>query len=84
MIVVAAIFRSHAQFILHELSEFLGYSPPPLLERLIEDAQKIRITLNFHPDWIGWNAPILGEQQIGRGPRTSSDQCAGSGLVVVG
>ncbi|QSG05465.1 IS4 transposase [Halapricum desulfuricans] len=22
-------------------SEYLGYSPPPLLERLIEDAQKI-------------------------------------------
>jgi len=27
--------------ILHELGEYLGYSPPPLLERLIEDAQKI-------------------------------------------
>jgi len=37
----AATFRSHAQLILHELGEFLGYSPPPLLERLIEDAQKI-------------------------------------------
>jgi putative transposase len=37
----AAIFRSHAQLILHELGEFLGYSPPPLLDRLIEDAQKI-------------------------------------------
>jgi putative transposase len=37
----AATFRSHAQPILHELSEYLGYSPPPLLERLIEDAQKI-------------------------------------------
>jgi putative transposase len=37
----AATFRSHAQLILHELSEYLGYSPPPLLERLIEDAQKI-------------------------------------------
>ncbi len=37
----AATFRSHAQVILHELGEFLGYSPPPLLERLIEDAQKI-------------------------------------------
>jgi putative transposase len=24
-----------------ELGEFLGYSPPPLLDRLIEDAQKI-------------------------------------------
>jgi putative transposase len=30
-----------AQLIPHELGEFLGYSPPPLLERLIEDAQKI-------------------------------------------
>jgi len=26
---------------LHELGEYLGDSPPPLLERLIEDAQKI-------------------------------------------
>ena len=33
--------RSHAQLILHELGEYLGYSPPPLLDRLIEDAQKI-------------------------------------------
>jgi len=30
-----------AEFILHELGEYLGYSPPPLLERLIGDAQKI-------------------------------------------
>jgi IS4 transposase len=37
----AATFRSHAQLILSELGQFLGYSPPPLLERLIEDAQKI-------------------------------------------
>ena len=37
----AATFRSHAQLILHELGEYLGYAPPPLLERLIEDAQKI-------------------------------------------
>ncbi len=37
----AATFRSHAQPILHELGEYLGYSPPPLLERLIEDVQKI-------------------------------------------
>ncbi len=37
----AATFRSHAQLILHELGEFLGYSSPPLLDRLIEDAQKI-------------------------------------------
>jgi putative transposase len=32
---------SHAQRILHELGEYLGYSPPPLLKRLIKDAQKI-------------------------------------------
>ena len=31
----AATFRSHAPFIFHELGEYLGYSPPPLLERLI-------------------------------------------------
>lgn len=37
----AATFRSHAKLILHELGEYLGYSPPPLLELLIEDAQKI-------------------------------------------
>ena len=37
----AATFRSHAQLILHELGEYLSCSPPPLLERLIEDAQKI-------------------------------------------
>ncbi|RZV06478.1 putative transposase [Natrinema hispanicum] len=37
----AATFRSHAQLILNKLTEYLGYSPPPLLERLIEDAQKI-------------------------------------------
>jgi IS4 transposase len=37
----AATFRSHAQLLLHELGEYLGYSPPPMLERLIEDAQKI-------------------------------------------
>ena len=37
----AATFRSHAQFTLHELGEYLGYSSSPLLERLIEDAQKI-------------------------------------------
>ncbi len=36
----AATFWSHAQLIHHELGEYLGYSPPPLLERLIEDAQK--------------------------------------------
>jgi putative transposase len=37
----AATFRSHAQLILYELGEYFGYSPPPLLDRLIEDAQKI-------------------------------------------
>jgi putative transposase len=37
----AATFRSHAKLILHRLGRFLGYSPPPLLERLVEDAQKI-------------------------------------------
>ena len=37
----AATFRSHAQLILDRLRQFLGYSPPPLLDRLIEDAQKI-------------------------------------------
>jgi putative transposase len=37
----AATFRSHAQLILHDLSQHLGYSPPPLLERLADDAQKI-------------------------------------------
>jgi len=37
----AATLRSHAQIILSKFSEFLGYSPQPLLERLIEDAQKI-------------------------------------------
>jgi hypothetical protein len=33
--------RSHAQLVLRELREYLAYSPPPLLEQLIEDAQKI-------------------------------------------
>ena len=37
----AATFRSHAQLILHELSQHLGYSPPPLIDRMAEDAQKI-------------------------------------------
>jgi len=37
----ATTFRSHAQLILRELGEYLAYSPPPLLERLIGDAQKI-------------------------------------------
>ena len=37
----AATFRSHAQQILKRLSNYLGYSPPPLLERMAADAQKI-------------------------------------------
>jgi hypothetical protein len=37
----AATFRSHAQLILNELSQYLGYSPPPLIERMADDAQKI-------------------------------------------
>ena len=37
----AATFRSHAQLILHELSQHLGYTPPPLIDRMAEDAQKI-------------------------------------------
>jgi putative transposase len=37
----AATFRSHAQRILKRLSDYLGYSPPPLLERMAADAQKI-------------------------------------------
>jgi putative transposase len=37
----AATFRSHAQLILHRVGEYLGYTRPPLLKRLIEDAQKI-------------------------------------------
>ncbi|SIS02873.1 putative transposase, partial [Natronorubrum thiooxidans] len=37
----AATFRSHAQLILYRLSGYLGYSPPPLLDRLIADAKKI-------------------------------------------
>ena len=37
----AATFRSHAQRILKRLSNYLGYSPPPLLERMVADAQKI-------------------------------------------
>ena len=37
----AATFRSHAQLILDRLRQFLAYSPPSLLDRLIEDAGKI-------------------------------------------
>jgi hypothetical protein len=37
----AATFRSHAQLILQELSQHLGYSPPPLLDRIAADAKKI-------------------------------------------
>lgn len=37
----AVTFRSHAQLILDPLRQFLGYLPPPLLDRLIENAQQI-------------------------------------------
>jgi len=37
----AAVFRSHAQPFLHELSQYLGYTPPPLIDQMAEDAQKI-------------------------------------------
>jgi len=37
----AATFWSHARLILRELREYLAHSPPPLLGRLIEDAQRI-------------------------------------------
>ena len=37
----AATFRSHAQQILKRLSNYLDYSPPPLLDRMAADAQKI-------------------------------------------
>ena len=37
----AATFRSHAQQILKRLGNYLDYSPPPLLDRMAADAQKI-------------------------------------------
>jgi len=37
----AATLRSHAQLLLYRLGDYLGYSPPPLLDRLVEEAQKI-------------------------------------------
>jgi len=37
----ATTCRLYAPFILYELSQHLGYSPPLLLERMAEDAQKI-------------------------------------------
>jgi hypothetical protein len=37
----AATFWSDAQHILHRLGDYLGYSPPPLLNRLVANAQKI-------------------------------------------
>jgi hypothetical protein len=37
----AATFRSHAQLILYELSQHIGYTPPPLMDRMAEDGQKI-------------------------------------------
>ena len=36
-----AATRSHAQLILHELSQYLGYTPPPLIDWMAEDGQKI-------------------------------------------
>ncbi len=37
----AATLRSHAQLLLYRLGDYLGYSPPPLLKRLVEESQKI-------------------------------------------
>ena len=37
----AATFRSQAQQILKRLSDYLDYSPPPLLDRMVADVQKI-------------------------------------------
>ena len=37
----AATLRSHAQLLLCRLGDYLGYSPPPMLDRLVEEAQKI-------------------------------------------
>jgi len=37
----AATFRSHTRLILHELSQHLGYTLPPLIDRMAEVAQKI-------------------------------------------
>ena len=37
----AVTLRSHAQLVLHEPGVHLAYTPPPLLERLIEDAQEV-------------------------------------------
>ncbi|WP_281259905.1 IS4 family transposase [Halalkaliarchaeum desulfuricum] len=37
----AATLRSHAQLLLYRLGDYLGYSPPPLLDRLVKEAQKI-------------------------------------------
>jgi len=36
----AAIFRSHVQLIFRELSHHLGYSLPPLIERMVKDARR--------------------------------------------
>ena len=33
--------RSHARLILNRIRQFLGYSPPPLMDLLIKDAQKV-------------------------------------------
>ena len=37
----ATTFRSHTRLILHELSQHLGYTPPPLIDRMAERAQRI-------------------------------------------
>jgi putative transposase len=37
----AATFRSHAQLIIHELSQHLGYTLPSLIDRMAENGQNI-------------------------------------------
>ena len=37
----AATLRSHAEVILYRLGDYLGYSPRPLLDRLVKEAQKV-------------------------------------------
>ena len=37
----AATLRSHAQLLLYRLGDCLRYSPPPLVDRFVEEAQKI-------------------------------------------
>jgi len=53
-------YRSHAQLILDRLRQFLGYSPPPLLDRLIEDAKKsISSVLFSKNDWLSVSSQEL-------------------------